>query len=134
MRGSEGLPSRAYSLAGKTRVRAHIRENNTVHLAVPFQFIKHPHTSPHKRGGKGLVLFSRCGNFTGGQALSEWQGWSRSSGVSLASDHCSEWQRHATGSEGFVGPKDRGLGKGRAVWGRLHGTAGLLRVDGAQSK
>lgn len=62
VRGSEGLPSRAYSLAGKTRVRAHIRENNTVHLAVPFQFIKHPHTSLHKRGGKGLVLFSRCGN------------------------------------------------------------------------
>lgn len=63
MRGSEGPPSRAYSLAGKTRVRAHIHENNTVHLAIPFQFIKHPHTSLHKRGGQGLILFSRCGNF-----------------------------------------------------------------------
>lgn len=49
-------------LAGKTRVRAHIHENNTVHQAIPFQFIKHPHTLPHKRGGQGLVLFSRCGN------------------------------------------------------------------------
>lgn len=62
VRGSEGLPSRAYSLAEKTRVRAHIHEKNSVHLAIPFQFIKHPHTSPHKRGGQGLVLFSRCGN------------------------------------------------------------------------
>lgn len=134
VRGSEGLPPELTAGWEDQSQGTHTRKQYCT-PGHPFSVYKTPtHITAQARwAGSRPVL--QVWKLTGGQALSEWQGWSCSSGVSLASGlHCTEWQRHVTGSEGFVGPKDRGLRKGRAAWGRLHGTAGLLRVDGAQSQ